>query len=313
MNHDEVIKIPNPETRLNIVRRYMHVLALLQNTDDTVQWNAGKLADFLSMEEDIDGGLGDHNIRNYIKENLVEEMGFDIQTTKGSRKTVLATPISRPILEKIASVYLSFTATDSSRDLVLKRLIEKHPDDCLWLLARVHFAILQKNRITFKYVKHLASENEPKQYILHPYHIVLRNNNLYLVGRSGNSGKVVLFIFNKIRDLEVLEETYSEDVMTVNEYFKDSLGSFIGTKFRVRLRINRDYFRQVEEMISSLEPEYTEADGGKSVIAEFDASDDTYLCKQMFTFGSNVKILEPESLRETMVNLLKEGLELYQS
>ena len=121
MNHDEVIKIPNPETRLNIVRRYMHVLALLQNTDYTVQWNAGKLADFLSMEEDIDGGLGDHNIRNYIKENLVEEMGFDIQTTKGSRKTVLATPISRPILEKIASVYLSFTATDSSRDLVLKR------------------------------------------------------------------------------------------------------------------------------------------------------------------------------------------------
>lgn len=311
MNNEEVIKIPNPETRLSIIRRYMHVLALLQKPDDNNQWNAGTLADLLSMEEEVDGGLSDKLIRDYIKQFLIEELGFDIKTTKGSRRTVLETPIPRHLLEKIASVYLSFTAIDASRDLVLKRLIDKHPEDSLWLLARIHFAILQKNKITFNYVKHLASENEPKQYILHPYHIILRNNNLYLVGKSGRSGHIVLFIVNKITDLNVLQETYDEEVIEASEFFKDSLGCYIGKKFNVKIRIDREAFRQVDEIISSLEPDYTEADEGKTVIAGFNVSDDTYLCKQLFTFGSSVEILEPETLRKTMVKLLKEGLKQY--
>jgi predicted DNA-binding transcriptional regulator YafY len=131
------------------------------------------------------------------------------------------------------------------------------------------------------------------------------------VGRSGRSGHTVLFILNKIDNLAVTDDTYPEDVESAAEYFKDSLGSYIGKKFRAKLRIERVYFRQVDEIISSLDPEYTEDEGGQTVTAVFDVSDDTYLCKQIFPFGRNVEIIEPRELRETMVNLLKEGIAMY--
>lgn len=133
--------IPNPETRLGVIKRCLHVLALLQNPSDTVQWNAGSLADLLSMDEPRDP-ITDKAVRDYIQKYLVNEFGIDVATEKGRRHTGLRIPLDEEIQLCMAAVYSGFVTTDTGRDIILRKLIARHPEDGLWMLARVYFAAL---------------------------------------------------------------------------------------------------------------------------------------------------------------------------
>ena len=56
-------EFPKPDTQLNVLRRYLHVLALLQNNKDPEDWNGSTLADIISKEEAGDP-LTDKNVRD---------------------------------------------------------------------------------------------------------------------------------------------------------------------------------------------------------------------------------------------------------
>jgi hypothetical protein len=299
--------IPNPETRLGVIKRCLHVLALLQNPADPVDWNAGNLADLLSMDEPAEP-LSDKAIRDYIKKYLVEEIGIDIATMKGSRRTELAVDLDENMAVRLAGIYAGFTVKDTGRDIVLRRLMKQHPRDGLWMLARVYFAALLKKKIEFDYTP--ATAKDPKHYRVHPYHLVFRNNNLYLACKSLSHNVTALFIMNRIMGLKVLDDEFDEKVPPVEEIFKDSLGSFIGKKYAVVLRFHEKLLNTMEENLSILEPKITK-DGNEHYRASLTVSDDKYLCKQLFMHGSDVEILEPPDLRQTMVKMLKESCKVY--
>lgn len=303
----ETTPIPNPETRLGVIKRCLHVLALLQNPDDPESWNANKLADLLSSDEPADP-LTDKAIRDYIRKYLVDEFDIDIATERGSRRTELAVDLDEDLALRLAGIYAGFTVKDTGRDIVLRRLMKQHPRDGLWMLARLYFAALLKKKIEFNYTP--ATATEPKHYRAHPYHLVLRNNNLYLVCKNLGHNVTALFIMNRVMGLRVLDEEFDEDAPTVDEIFKDSLGSFIGKKYAVVLRFHEKLLTTMEENLSILEPAFT-ADGDSRYRASFTVSDDRYLCKQLFMYGRDVEIVEPPELRQTMVRMLKESWEVY--
>ena len=105
-------QIPNPETRLNVIKRFLHVIALLQN--DAEQWNATSLADILSLDE---GGniLSDKNIRDSIA-YIREKLEIEISTQKGSKRTMLEEELSDEMALQLAVVYASFIISDSTTE-----------------------------------------------------------------------------------------------------------------------------------------------------------------------------------------------------
>jgi len=70
----EKIKIPGPTDRINILKRYLHILALLQNNKDPQEWNGRTLASILFTDEDPNSKLNDKNIRDYINNNLIVDL-----------------------------------------------------------------------------------------------------------------------------------------------------------------------------------------------------------------------------------------------
>ncbi len=299
--------IPNPETRLGVIKRCLHVLALLQNPNDPVQWNAGNLADLLSMDEPRDP-ITDKAVRDYIQKYLVNEFGIEVTTVKGGRHTGLGIPLDEAFQARMAAVYSSFVTKDTGRDIILRKLIARHPGDGLWMLARVYFAALLKKKIEFDYTP--ATATGPRHYRVHPYHLVFRNNNLYLACRSLSHNLTALFIFNRLEKLSVLDDEFTEDAPAVEEIFRDSLGSFIGPAYAVVLRFHEKLLSTMEENLSILEPDIR-ADGRDRYRAAFTVSDDRFLCKQLFYYGRNVEILEPPQLRKTMIGMLKESMAAY--
>ena len=85
---DESIKLLNPESRLGVIKRYLHVLALLQNNKDPEDWTSTKLADELQYDE-RDADVSGKAVRDYIRKDLLEYLGVDINITQGGRKIEL--------------------------------------------------------------------------------------------------------------------------------------------------------------------------------------------------------------------------------
>ncbi len=297
---------PSPETQLNILKRYLHVLALLQNGDET--WNASNLAGILSLDEDPSDTLSDKSIREYIDDYLIKEMGLIVEKKKGAKRISLSIPLDKERMLRIAHVYTSFIINDSGRNIILKNFLRKHPEKGMWLLARIYFACKEKKKITFQYKPHSAKTW--KNYLIKPYYLIFRNNNLYLVGGFEDS-REILFIMNKIKNLAITNTLFDNEAQESEVLFKDSLGSYIGKTYKVKIRFDSEILGYLEQILGILEPRFKEIDNGKRFEAAFSVSDDTYLCKQLFAFGNKVEIVEPASLREMMIKLLREGLSVY--
>lgn len=301
-------EFPKPETQLNVLRRYLHVLSLLQNKDDKTLWNASTLADLLSREESGEP-LTNKTIRDYIRKNLEEDLGISIKKKKGGRRTELVDIISPDLLKRIASIYSSFVISDTTKDIVLERLIIKHPTDCLWMLSRIHFAIVEKKKIRFDYMPN--TERKVKKYLVHPYHLVFRNNNLYLIAKNEANDILSLFIMNKIDKLAVANDSYKEIIPKLNDIFADTLGSFIGKRYDIRIRFTRKVLPMIDQVISILEPKIIEIQKEEIFEASFSTTDDLYICKQLFLYGKEVEILEPKEMRDIMIRMLNESLGVY--
>ncbi|HPI89390.1 MAG TPA: WYL domain-containing protein [Spirochaetota bacterium] len=304
---DKQITIPDPEKKLAIIKRFLHIIALLQNPKDPRDWNGNSLADILSRDES-DVILTDKNIRDYINKNIIDELGIDVDIEKGSRRIELAAPLGRARLDELINIYCLFVATDSAREVILSQLIKRHPDDCLWMLASIYFAAKTKKRIEFDYT---TNDNRKIHCTMNPYHLVLRNNNLYLFGRRVEQDHTSLLIVNRFENLKINDQSFDENVPSIDEAFRDTLGSFLGKKYHVRLRYANSRMNQMEQFLGILEPQITKSDDGEWFEARFTVSDDQYLCKQLFMYGKDVEILEPGELRDLMIDMLKESAGVY--
>ncbi len=292
---------------MGILRRYLHILALLQGNKDPVEWNGTSLASMLNIEERE--APTDKTIREYIKKHLKKELGLRVDVRKGGRKIELAEPISDEMTLRIASLYSSFVVHDSTRELILKNFIRKHPIDCLWMLARIYFACLEKRQIKFNYTTNTGARI--KELILNPHFMIFRGNNLYLHGRRPGFPEVRQFIVNRIENLVVTDQFFDDEIRDPAEVYKESLGSFIGETYHVKIRFTEAVLQPIEQTISILEPEIKELGDGRYE-ATFTVADDIYLCKQLFFYGKEVEILEPKELRDAMKEMLEESLAVYQ-
>ena len=302
------IIIPDPEKKLAVIKRFLHIIALLQNNQDPKDWNGNSLADTLSRDENI--ALSDKNIRDYINKNIIEELGIEVDIEKGAHRIELAEPLGEEMIARLLNIYCLFVVTDSSREVILRQLMKQRPNDCLWVLARIYFAIKEKKRVAFDYT---TNDGRYIHCIMNPFHLVLRNNNLYLYGHRINSDKDynALLIVNRFEKLKVLDESFEETAPPVDELFRDTLGSFLGEKYNVRIRYTQNAAISMEQFLGIVEPEITYFDEGNYYEARFSVSDDLYLCKQLFMYGKEVEIIEPKEMRDLMVKMLKESMGVY--
>ena len=301
-------EIPNPRTEYGVIKRYLHVLALLQNNKDPQDWNGSTLADILSLDESDGRPLSDKNIRDYIGKYLEEQLGIGIEKIQGGRRTELADALKDELLGQIASLYSSFVVNDSAKEVVLESYIKKHPLDGLWMLARIYFASLEKKRIKLDYETNTGYKITDA--LLEPYHLVFRNNNIYLVGKIPEKTEPWLFILGRVHNLRITDDHFEGPIPSVDDIFKNTLGSFVGKSIDARIRFSKKILNPLEQMLGILEPEITKA-GDDVYEAKFSVSDDVYLCQQLFMHGSAVEILEPAELRAKMVVMLKESLGVY--
>jgi len=317
MNGLEDKPFPNPEGKINVLKRYLHILALLQYIPEGEKpetWNARSLADILSLDEDGLKPPDDSLVRSYIKAHIEKELDISVDKKQGGVFSTLAEDLDVDTQLKIAKVYADFVIKDTTRDVVLRKFIEAMPDRALWTLARIYFAIVEKRMIQFNYITNTGYKIS--KWKLCPYYFVFRNNNLYLVAWDSVQKKHLPLLAERIKDLTVLDKNTNMnwEIPPVEELFKDSLSAYISENepTEMKIRYSKKSRSTIEGIISILDPEIKSVESGDWFESIFNITDYLYLCKQFVLYGSDVEILSPPHVREAMIDMLKKSLGVYE-
>lgn len=305
---------PNPEGKINVLKRYLHILALLQYIPENNEtWNAGSLADLLSKDEIKDGGLQGTDVTKYINTQIKKELDIDIDKSRGVHSMSVAEDMDVDTQLKIAKVYADFVVKDTTRDIVLKKFIEAMPDRALWTLARIYFAAVEKRMIQINYTNN--SGYKINKWKLCPYYFLFRNDNLYLAAWDPVQKINFTLLAERIKDLIILEKSESRDwkIPSVEVLYKDALSAYISVDGPVKMKIkySKAVSAPIESLISPLDPDIKSVKNGTWFEAEFVIDDYLYLCKQFVFHGKNVEIISPPEVRQAMIKMLKESLGVY--
>lgn len=179
--------------------------------------------------------------------------------------------------------------------------------------AQLFSAINNKQPLVLTYKNFKRNINQ--QFIVHPYYLKQFNRRWFLIGFSENIGRLSLFAFDRIEDITASDCKY---IPNTKYNFKDYFDDMIGVT-----RIDHTEIETVRIWVSANRWPYvaTKPLHGTQRIISKDVSGviiqiQVYINKELeqliLSFGKDFKVLEPESLKQTIAKQFCEALKNYQ-
>jgi predicted DNA-binding transcriptional regulator YafY len=172
-------------------------------------------------------------------------------------------------------------------------------------------ALWMERKLAITYER--GENSEPVERLISPFGLVAKGSVWYLVGAV--EGNVRTYRVSRISNVEVLDEAAPVPVeFNLAEYweqsastFKSSVSKYLATFWvspAVMLRLGfAGRFARVQET------EETDARGWKKVHVGFDVEE--MACEYAVSFGPNLEVIEPLTLREKVITMTKATLDFY--
>ena len=168
------------------------------------------------------------------------------------------------------------------------------------LIQGVTDAAIDRASLDISY--HTFSRGQMTERRLDPYRLFYFQGGLYVIGFDHLRSDIRIFALERIREWSVTEETFerAED-FDFDAHMQSALGIFRGdeTDVRLRFRASAAPFVKEREWHGTQELE-TEDDG--SVVLTMRVADTLELRRWVLSFGSEVDVVAPESLRDEIRN-----------
>ena len=174
-------------------------------------------------------------------------------------------------------------------------------------------ALWMERKLTITYER--GENSEPVQRLISPMGLVAKGSVWYLVGAVEEN--VRTYRVSRISHVEVLDEAAPVPVdFNLAEYWEQSASTFksgapnyLATFWASPSIVMRLGFAGRFARVK--ETDETDARGWKRVYVGFDAED--IACEYAVSFGPNLEVIEPLSLREKVIEMTKATLEFYTS
>jgi proteasome accessory factor B len=149
-----------------------------------------------------------------------------------------------------------------------------------------------------------------KEHIISPLSLKFHNNNIYLAGYLRAKNQTLIFALNRINELTLLTETQDSVKFDPQDFFDKSFGISQGQPFSVKLRFTKNVAQYVSERIWHPKQEITNCENG-DIILSFEAKSLDETVSFVLSFKENVEVVEPEMLKEKVVETLQLCLQKY--
>ena len=174
------------------------------------------------------------------------------------------------------------------------------------LLKDLRQALLKQLRCEIVY---RPAKREPAIYQVDPYTLLFFNNGLYLGGHAYNRNDLRLFAIERIQSLTVGSERFDvPDAYSADQLTGTAFGLIDeGDLYDLEVEFNSDIAHLIKERIWHPEQQLETLQNG-SIRLRFQASGDKEILAWLYSFLPNVKVLEPESLRQKFIAGLHQAL-----
>lgn len=160
---------------------------------------------------------------------------------------------------------------------------------------------------------HSLSSTEPVTHDVYPYGLVWHRGSLYLVAHAPAHGQVRHYKVNRVQSVELDELKFNRPAeFDLERHLADSFGVWRGNgePLRIAVRFHPSAARYVQESQWHPSQKLTpQPDGG--LLAEFALSDIEEIKHWLLSFGRAAEVLQPDELREAMVEEVRDMLEVY--
>jgi len=166
-------------------------------------------------------------------------------------------------------------------------------------------AILNYKKVSFDYYSVQNQKHSHKE--VSPLSIKYFNHNFYLAGYYKKIDQVIVFAINRITDLVISASPQNEVDFDSEVYFNSGFGIYTGDVFQVKLQFFGPTTDYIAERKWHPKQKITHQED-KSIIMEMPANSISEMKKFVLSYGANVKVLEPEELRD-MIKAEIKGIE----
>jgi len=169
-----------------------------------------------------------------------------------------------------------------------------------------------REKIPVSFVHYSYHEQRYDSYVVHPYFLKEHRNKWYLIGYAESRKGLRIFGLDRIEELTELDKTfYQMPGLKPEELFKDTIGVFLSGVGKPKL-IKLEFARKVAGFIKS-QPLHesqkivSHLDNG-GVIITLQVHQCPELKQLLLSYGSDVFVIEPISLRKTIEEELLKSL-----
>lgn len=183
------------------------------------------------------------------------------------------------------------------------------------------------NEVVIRLSYHTFSDETIRSIDFHPYLLKQYNDRWFLLGAADTDQKILNFALDRIDKVEPLpEKKYIECPEDIYERFEDIVGVTLyedrqvehivcwvsdASKGYVNTKpIHESYTPYKGEKESLLHEQYPQLEGG--LFFSIDCIPNFELIRELCSFGGNLVVLSPESIRDEIKNRLKAHLSQYQ-
>jgi proteasome accessory factor B len=168
------------------------------------------------------------------------------------------------------------------------------------VIASVIDAILHERRARIDYYS--FSSRRAKSYTVEPYKVVYHHGGLYLFARAEESAEVRTFAVERIRRIEVLDQTFEIPAdFSVAEHSRSAFGIMGGKPETVELRFDGDAVAYIRERVWHESQELEEAADG-SLRVRLQVAPGRELKSWIKGYLPDVEVLSPARLRREIAD-----------
>jgi predicted DNA-binding transcriptional regulator YafY len=249
--------------------KILYLMKILQEkTDETHQLSVPQLiralegygikAERKSLYDDIEAlrlfGVDVESVKSRTTGYYIANRDFELAELKLLVDSVQASKFithkkSLELIKKIESLTSRYEAQTLQRQVYVSNRVKNMNESIYYSVDRIHSAIAQNRRITFKYVEYLLSKERiyrrgGENYLISPLALTWNNENYYMLGFDSDAGIIKHYRVDKMMYIEITDEAregleeYAKIDLAV--YVKKVFSMFSGSEEVVKLQFAND-------------------------------------------------------------------------
>jgi len=225
---------------------------------------------------------------------------------------------SRELIKKLSKLTSETQAKQLNRQIHIQGRSKALNETVYYTIDSIHEAINEGKKISFRYfsydiTKSRVYKSTEKVYVRTPVAMCWNNDNYYLITYAPQyENPYATYRVDRMTDVAVTKEKAekcNKEAFKLSDYIKQNFGMFTGEMVKTKLAFDESLVSVVLDRFGS-DTHLIRHEEGKFVV-KVDVSATPVFLGWMFSFGSKAEILEPESMRDAMKDMLKTGIDAY--